>query len=565
MYPGYPQTWGLTTVSVLYTEEWQGNLGIIDALLNEAITQSIAVYSPLTAPPDLVIILGATHENDTALNAVFPSFPDGPCQIKSFENWVADEAIVMSPTAMQAVAHEIYHCVQQKMIGTTTIAKSPTNWVIEGSADYFSNVVYPYVNREWASSAAYNPNIPIFGQTYEASLFFQALEGQRGIAYLHQFVVSTTYSATADEERARLASIPGFADDFWLFAKAFSVADIYDTDGEYFPINNLPEVRGMIWSVNEDETQGTAYLEFEPFTIPVYRTSFDPGQTVQIYSNAKGNQRVAWRRRGEAFWSELPTSGFSGGSQGVIEIPCASGPQVVYFLAISTEDKGSEKIQIDFVQTHKDENCCKKKGKGKRAELKECPTSSANPTSDVPEPTSTGSGSCAGSDIDMDPCLVGKKWSLDIPSTRELVKKQFDGIPDFTLNSIGVSGGGGLNFGDDTAKFTYTGLKIDLDITSAGMNLPISVTINGEAAGKFFIKEGGSGSGRACLTYVSGKGTATAQVPFIGEQVFDLAPGGGYLADMDIDYTCSGNKLTIKSAQAQVPGGATWGPFAYNA
>lgn len=165
----------------------------------------------------------------------------------------------------------------------------------------------------------------------------------------------------------------------------------------------------------------------------------------------------------------------------------------------------------------------------------------------------------------MDPCLTGRKWSLDIPTTRELIRKNLVGIPDVTINNIQVGGSGTLSVSSTDIGFTYSSLKIDVDITAADIPLPVSVIIDGTASGAFVIGSGGSGSGKACLAYKFGKGTAKATIPFLGQEVFDLAPGGGYLIDMDVEYTCNDGRMTIGSAAAQAPGAPGWGPFAYNA
>ncbi|KPM39315.1 hypothetical protein AK830_g7260 [Neonectria ditissima] len=566
-YPGYPKTIGQTKVTVVYTDEWQGNLGIIDALLGEAITQSIAVYSTLTPPPDMVIILGAAENSDAAVDTFMPT-SDGPCQIRSFNGWATGQAVALSPRAMQAVAHEIYHCVQAKMVGLGS-ADSPTLWTLESSARYFSNVVFPYANREVQDEEDYDPSKPIWQQAnpYISSLWFQSLERSRGIVYLHQFVMSTIF-ASGDGERARLSSIPGFIDDFYLFALLFSFSRIFDTSGQQLHIQKAIEYQNTIWSVNEDASEGTTVLETTPFTISGFTLKLEAGQNVKLYASTTAKQRVAWRRKGELYWSDLPSVGSSGGSEGVVIIPCTSDPQEIRILVVSGENKASDKVQVQYTQTYKDDSCCKQDPK--KRDTKECPTSLASSsiaTSSAPEPTGTGSGSCAGSSIAMDPCLLGHSWSLDLPSTRELMRKQLAKIPDVTINAVDVSGSGGLDFDEKNVTFTYTALTTRVDVSVEGINLPVDVVIDGEASGRFFIKSGGSGSGVACLAYTRGSGTARGTVPFLGEQVYDLAPGGGYLQDMDIAYTCSNGRVTIASAGSQSPldGGATWGPLAYNA
>lgn len=183
MYPGYLTTIGQTKVSVVYTNEWQGNLGTIDALLHKAIIESIGFYSTLTPLPELVIVLGTQPKDNIELGALMPT-PDGPCQIRSFKAWAIEEAVALTPDAMQTIAHEIYHCVQECFLRNRP-GHSPSQWVIESSANYFSNLVFPKVNLEWDWAIEYYPDKPIWQHTYEASLFFQSLESTRGFAFVY--------------------------------------------------------------------------------------------------------------------------------------------------------------------------------------------------------------------------------------------------------------------------------------------------------------------------------------------------------------------------------------------
>ncbi|KAH7134732.1 hypothetical protein B0J13DRAFT_89000 [Dactylonectria estremocensis] len=543
-YPGYPQIVGTTEVIVVYTEEWQGDLGIIDDLLNEAIVQSIAVYDTLSTPPDMVIILGAGNDaaNETAaLSTVIPS-SKGPCQIQRFRWWSDDAGSAMSPVAMQGVAHEIYHCLQRSVLGHGH-KSSTTNWVFEASADYFSNVVFPSANGEVAREIYYQPDVPIWQQkSYVPALWFQSLERARGIVYLHDFVMSTTLTSSDNEERARLGAIPGFTDDFYLFATQFSFNRIYDTDGEQDSIQNPPKYHNAVWSMSDDGTEGSVELPTVPFTISGYSLQLDAGQTVKICSSATANQRIAWRRKGEVYWNDAPHVNSSDGSEGVLQIPCAGSSQEILILAISTTNKSSDTVEVRFVQQQKDDNCC---NDSTMSDSSECPASSqssstsssslsSSSTGSAPKPTvssagsdsDSDSGSCTGSSIPMDPCLTSNSWTLDAPSTRELMEKQLASLRSIKVTEVEVSGAGGLEFGKKSAKFTYDELKMAVSVKAEGLKAPISVVVDGAVSGRFFIKAGGSGSGIACLSYTSGKGTAEAVLAITGKQTFELAPGG---------------------------------------
>ncbi|KAH6896914.1 hypothetical protein B0T10DRAFT_583583 [Thelonectria olida] len=570
VYPGYPTTIGQTKVTVIYKDDWSDHIGIIDQLLSETFMRSIAVFSTLIPPPDIVLILGAgpSESGKSVMDSFMPADNDGPCQIRAFNLWSGGHAVALTPSAMQILAHEIYHCVQTMMLGTSGNDDSPSRWAIESSADYFSNIVFPDADYEHTRSINYMIDKPIYEQKYAANLWFQSLERTRGIVYLHQFAMATTTTYSADEERSRLASLPGFADDFFFFMLQYSFNRILDTNGAIVPIAKIPEYPFVYWTTNEDATEGTAVLETTPFTMSGFTLQLDAGQNVKIYSNAKGNQRLAWRSERETTWHMVPSGGSSGGAEGVFEIPCTNGPQNIRVLFTSTEAKSSDKVELRFIQQWEDENCCKRDRKraAKKAK-KSCTATSvtSTATSEVPEPTDTGS--CAGSSIAMDPCLAGKAWKLDIPTTRELMKEHLSQLPGVTISGVQVSGAGGLTFAKEKINFTYKGLRTDVDMDAEGLQLGVSVVIDGEAGGVFYIKSGGKGKGTACLSFKSGKGTAKATIPFIGDQTFDLAPGGGYLYDTDVEYTCSGGRMTIGSKGIQSPasGGVSWGPFAYNA
>jgi hypothetical protein len=86
--------------------------------------------------------------------------------------------------ASQDIAHEMYRCIQD-----TVLARKPagaTRWAIEGSANYFSNLVFPSANLEREADVKYPSDLTIYKHNYDASLFFQAIEQSRGAPYIHK-------------------------------------------------------------------------------------------------------------------------------------------------------------------------------------------------------------------------------------------------------------------------------------------------------------------------------------------------------------------------------------------
>ncbi|KAH7258903.1 uncharacterized protein BKA55DRAFT_561757 [Fusarium redolens] len=567
MLEGYPKTIGNTKVSVIYTEDWSTSAKLVDSLLHEAITESVAYYGNFATVPDLVIILGAAPNPKASLDASFP-IPNGPCQIRSFEFWGAEQALKMDPKAMQGVAHEIYHCVQQEFNGGQTPPVGPSRWVVESSADYFSNLVFPRVNDEWSRAVHYDPGVPIWRNEYNANIWFQSLEPSHDLTYIHQFVTSTVFTNSENEERARLAAYATFADDFFEFAKSFTIGSIVDSGGGDVPRINTPDDIGIIWSVDEDATEGTAVLETSPFTIREFSTSFDPGQNIKLYASTTGNQRLAWRLVDPNTWNAFPSDASGGGSEGVITIPCASGPVAVFILFTSTEDKDTDKVEISFVQEYEDKECCKRRS-GKGAGKKECSTTTVKrprPTR-RPRPASTAKGSCKGSKIPMDSCLK-KSWSLDIPTTRKFMEDILTAIPHVTVKDVRVSGTAKLEFHGKQATFTYDGFTVAYVQTLLDRDTPVSVVVNGKATGVVSTASGGDGSGTLCLSFTKGSGTAEAKVPSLGvDTKFDLAPGGGYFSNGKATYTCQGDKMTLKpiGSPKTKNGVPSWGPYSYNA
>lgn len=200
LYPGFPEIVGTTNTTVVYTSDWEQSLGTVDKLdqlagtIYRAIERSLAIYEDLATSPDIVIILstlvGPTDGNGWTSDAYefMPFSPQGPCEILLYGNWAITALHGNEVEAEQVVAHEMYHCVQAERLGNGP-NPSASVWVIEGSAEYFSNVVYPSANSEWSSVVNYHTDWPIYAHTgdyaYATDLIFQSLEQSRGITYIN--------------------------------------------------------------------------------------------------------------------------------------------------------------------------------------------------------------------------------------------------------------------------------------------------------------------------------------------------------------------------------------------
>ena len=234
-FPGYPQVIDNVEVSVAYTQEWGSFAGDTDlveqvtSVLDNSLTKSITYYNTFASlPAAIVVILTTESLSGFSAQTFYPIEKEPPCQIQTFQLWTEDAATNV-PWALQKLAHELYHCVQGNTPGGTPSTSDPSSlWVIEGSANYFSNLVYPLSNVEWPQpNRNYDPVLPIYAQigsnVYGAGMYFQALELPRGYLYLHHWVMATEQTDNAAEERTRLSTLPNFIDDFYVFAKQFSL------------------------------------------------------------------------------------------------------------------------------------------------------------------------------------------------------------------------------------------------------------------------------------------------------------------------------------------------------
>lgn len=122
-FEGYPRTFGKTKVSVAYTENW-GKFAHVNRLfekvapvLNEGLAKSIEPYGTIAKVPlETVVILTADTSKPQYLETWFPIEEEQLCQVKAIRKWTTWVGSHQA-WAKQALAHELYHCVQQYKLG----------------------------------------------------------------------------------------------------------------------------------------------------------------------------------------------------------------------------------------------------------------------------------------------------------------------------------------------------------------------------------------------------------------------------------------------------------------
>jgi hypothetical protein len=142
------------------------------------------------------------------------------------------------PGFKQTVAHEMFHCFQGWNYPEQFDEWAMQRWWGEGSAEYFSNLVYPTTNKEWTrrnSFAENSADVPVFAMAYENTFFFQFLEdkiGPQGLISLFH-LLPTAQPLTA--HMAVLSGYPGMSDYWHEFGRAVIDDAVPDTGGGTIP------------------------------------------------------------------------------------------------------------------------------------------------------------------------------------------------------------------------------------------------------------------------------------------------------------------------------------------
>ncbi len=146
----------------------------------------------------------------------------------------------------QLVAHEAFHCVQGQILPDQMKAGSK-GWWSEGTANYFSNVVYPnanleqdlFLNKFHQKSAESS----LQDMSYETFVFFQYLANHYGDDQEIINILKTMPTATSSthvDQAQKLAEVDQMDEIFHQFGRDYFDGKIKDTDGTFIPSDTLP-------------------------------------------------------------------------------------------------------------------------------------------------------------------------------------------------------------------------------------------------------------------------------------------------------------------------------------
>lgn len=285
---------------------------------------------------------------------VFTTLADSetPADTLAVTNWdqfrPTEEAcpIIMYPLSLglsiddykQTVAHEIFHCFEAWNLHAQGIGAGydSSEWWVEGTAEYFSNIAYPANNYEYRfhdSFSLRSNSEALMSMNYENSTFFQFIANQAGgpsgvLAMLR--TLPTTPGMPI--QIAALAAYPGINDLFELFARQVFDAQLMDTSGA------LINIHASFAIIDNISTTFSGVYTTQPFVLTHARLNFGGRQhytTSVLVTGADGHE--AARISGlPGTWAALPEDVYSG---------CG---ETTYILYVLTTQPGQErKVVLD--------------------------------------------------------------------------------------------------------------------------------------------------------------------------------------------------------------------------
>ena len=222
---------GAYQARVFYPASWaSGNLNYaVDAA--NAIQDSWFVYSGFGKfeAVDLVFTLLPQASKPTSILAeVVSSGNATTCRIIVYPLAMEDSEDVFK----QTVAHEMFHCYQQwNFVDKFDASWAVQDWWGEGTAEYFSNVVYPSVNDEWKRLGYFAGNsaeTPLVQMSYEDWIFWQFMANQVSNQGVLSLIASLPAEGGTAEQAFALAAYPNIEALFHQFGRDFIDKKIAD-------------------------------------------------------------------------------------------------------------------------------------------------------------------------------------------------------------------------------------------------------------------------------------------------------------------------------------------------
>ncbi len=449
---------------------------------------------PLPATTMVVTELAGTDPDTSRRNAdlLAMAVPVGNSPLNCYVGIFPSMFAKTTEQSQQALAHEMFHCYQYKNLAAQEHGpmRSATTWWVEGSAEYFSNVVYPAVNFEhrWLGDLTMSMmESNIFDWSYKCFIFFQYLENRPGVGTAGVLdllrALPTTSGSGVDRQMAALSAYPNMDTLFHGFAEAVADQNVIDSDHTAIPL-------GIPFGDDIEEVTPGDIMGREPFSVDIrwiiFPQNFNYDMTIVI--TGLPGQVSARPENGPHVWGPVPSQVVSSCLEThyiVVETQTGSNPANTYEVLLRAESH-------------------------------------------------PGTGMCS--------CLTGS-WRMDnasyLANLNALIQQSAPG----TINYTGAEGNVLVEFlSDGQITQQIDNLTVSADMNVSGMPVQnLVISMNGTTSSDFQELDGN-------LSYSNLQSQLTISTLLNGQSMGDSVPSD-YLSAGPLgtgaSYTCSENDLTL--------------------
>jgi hypothetical protein len=493
---------------VYYPSSWQGDEekeNLVDVAFT-GLTESVVVFFDYGDMEDINMMFSLLPDLNSPETLAFQTYaPKGTtCPL----TLLPSSSVGSIDVFKQTIAHEVFHCFQDWNF--TTVPYSQHKWWGEGSAEYFSNVVYPSTNDEHRFLDQFDlrsRNQSLQKMSYENFIFFQHVANTYGNQQTIELLRSI---GNASGSTSALASFPDMSDTFFDFVFKYMSTGINDTGGTMIIQQPI-----AVTAINPINDEGEETFSTHAFVATRYGMKYEKEkrflQSPKPADNIKYSTVKNKDRRDPTKWSDLPP-----------ELRSTCDEDLMYAMAVTTTDTGGS---VDFIADIE------------KVEKAEC-----------------------------DPCLLGV-WEVDNTSFEEYIKRLLDsqggleGFPPGMELLLEIEGHYYVEFKEDREMLTR---RDNFSILSGAVGFPGLITIiDSQGNGEYSTTDGKRLSLYNLVDYVNLVEAYIEDMPInvnmtTGASTYSMfgasASGPGYENDsgqdnVTSDYICTEENLTINDPE----------------
>ncbi|MEM7802273.1 MAG: DUF6055 domain-containing protein, partial [Chloroflexota bacterium] len=245
----------------------------------------------------------------------------------------------------QTLAHEIFHCYQffnykGQVYGPSNNAE---DWWLEGTAQYFSNVVYPAANDEYKYEDSFTEDSRIKSITkmdYETFLFFQFLGNTIGDEGILALLNEMPTNGSHDEQTIALSKVANMELLFHQFAQQFVDRSIADSSGVIVMQDPLRNDEQGLNAEREVTKEGDVELDTSirgPFVIARIKVTYKSGARYDQTAKVEALKMSTRDLSEPGVWLDFPES-----------INACSTEQEELIILTTTDPNANRKFELQF-------------------------------------------------------------------------------------------------------------------------------------------------------------------------------------------------------------------------